>query len=65
MQLVLDAGRIVSQTLLISGYIDILQPQVEFDSPKELLKIKDGKLRALVEESGDREALYSMAGAAH
>ncbi|KAJ7367306.1 hypothetical protein DFH08DRAFT_910161 [Mycena albidolilacea] len=36
---------------------------VEFDSPKELLKIKDGKLRALVEESGDREALYTMAGA--
>jgi hypothetical protein len=55
----------VSQTLLISGYIHILQPQVEFDSPKELLKIKDGKLRALVEESGDRDALYSMAGAAH
>ncbi|KAJ7791234.1 hypothetical protein B0H14DRAFT_2625265, partial [Mycena olivaceomarginata] len=36
---------------------------VEFDSPKELLKIEDGKLRALVEESGDREALFAMAGA--
>jgi hypothetical protein len=38
--------------------------QVEFDSPKELLKIKDGKLRALVEESSDREDLYAMAGVA-
>jgi hypothetical protein len=37
--------------------------KVEFDSPKELLKIEGGKLRALVEESGDREALYAMAGA--
>ncbi|KAJ7818819.1 hypothetical protein B0H13DRAFT_2242056 [Mycena leptocephala] len=37
---------------------------VEFDSPKELLKIKDGKLRALVEESSDREDLYAMAGVA-
>ncbi|KAJ7791217.1 hypothetical protein B0H14DRAFT_3094524 [Mycena olivaceomarginata] len=36
---------------------------VEFDSPKELLKIENGKLRALVEESGDREALFAMAGA--
>ncbi|KAF8143291.1 P-loop containing nucleoside triphosphate hydrolase protein [Mycena galopus ATCC 62051] len=36
---------------------------VEFDSPKELLKIKDGKLRALVDESGDPEILYAMAGA--
>ena len=39
------------------------QPQVEFDSPKELLKIKDGRLRELVDESGDRETLYAMAGA--
>lgn len=37
--------------------------QVEFDSPQELLKIVDGKLRAWVEESGDREALYAMARA--
>jgi hypothetical protein len=37
--------------------------QVEFDSPRELLKIKDGKLRALVEESGDRKTLFAMAGA--
>ncbi|KAJ7354076.1 P-loop containing nucleoside triphosphate hydrolase protein [Mycena albidolilacea] len=51
--MVLDAGRIIAHLIA----------QVEFDSPKELLKIEDGKLRALVEESGDREALYAMAGA--
>ncbi|KAJ7691269.1 hypothetical protein B0H17DRAFT_1159808 [Mycena rosella] len=33
---------------------------VEFDSPKALLKNKDGLLRALVDESGDKEALYKM-----
>ncbi|KAF8126119.1 P-loop containing nucleoside triphosphate hydrolase protein [Mycena galopus ATCC 62051] len=48
--LVLDAGGIVSFTLIVP-------------TPKELLKIKDGKLRALVDESGDREILYAMAGA--
>lgn len=40
--------------------IDFLS-QVEFDSPKELLKNENGKLRSLVDESGDREALYAMA----
>ncbi|KAJ7214037.1 P-loop containing nucleoside triphosphate hydrolase protein [Mycena pura] len=35
---------------------------VEFDRPKELLKIKHGKLRALVDESGDKDILYAMAG---
>ena len=34
---------------------------VEFDSPKELLKKEGGKLRALVDESGDRDLLISMA----
>ncbi|KAJ7717233.1 hypothetical protein B0H16DRAFT_1740743 [Mycena metata] len=34
---------------------------VEFDTPKKLLQRKDGLLRALVDESGDRDALYSMA----
>ncbi|KAF8174123.1 hypothetical protein K438DRAFT_2049734, partial [Mycena galopus ATCC 62051] len=63
-QLVLDAGRIVSVKLIVTCYVLIYyQPQVEFESPKELLKIKDGKLRALVDESGDREILYAMAGA--
>ncbi len=34
---------------------------VEFDSPKALLELPNGKLRALVDESSDREALYTMA----
>ncbi|KAF9015463.1 ATP-binding cassette transporter [Cyathus striatus] len=34
---------------------------VEYDSPKQLLQRNDGKLRALVEESGDKETLYAMA----
>ncbi|KAJ6508402.1 hypothetical protein C8R45DRAFT_967292 [Mycena sanguinolenta] len=54
LQTIMDADRIM---VLDAGRL------VEFDSPKELLKIKDGKLRALVEESGDRDALYAMAGA--
>ncbi|KAJ6561237.1 hypothetical protein DFH09DRAFT_1160834 [Mycena vulgaris] len=41
-----------------------VQKIVEFDSPKELLKIKDGRFRAMVDESNDREALYAMANAA-
>jgi ABC-type multidrug transport system fused ATPase/permease subunit len=34
---------------------------VEFDSPAELLKNEKGLLRSLVDESGDKELLYSMA----
>lgn len=34
---------------------------VEFDSPQALLKIPDGKLKSLVDESGDRDLLYEMA----
>ncbi|KAJ7185322.1 multidrug resistance-associated ABC transporter [Mycena filopes] len=55
LQTIMDADKIM---VLDAGNI------VEFDSPKELLKIKDGKLLALVEESGDRDALFAMAGAA-
>ncbi|KAF7340454.1 Multidrug resistance-associated ABC transporter protein [Mycena venus] len=55
LQTVMDADKIM---VLDAGRI------VEFNSPKELLKIKDGKLRALVDESGDRETLYAMAEAA-
>ncbi|KAJ7657324.1 P-loop containing nucleoside triphosphate hydrolase protein [Mycena polygramma] len=54
LQTIMDADKIM---VLDAGCI------VEFDSPKKLLKMKDGKLRALVEESGDRDALYAMAGA--
>ncbi|KAI5122628.1 hypothetical protein M0805_008717 [Coniferiporia weirii] len=35
---------------------------VEFDSPKKLLGIEKGFLRALVDESDDRETLHKLAG---
>jgi ABC-type multidrug transport system fused ATPase/permease subunit len=34
---------------------------VEFDSPSQLLKNDKGMLRALVDESGDRDNLVAMA----
>ncbi|KAJ7283148.1 P-loop containing nucleoside triphosphate hydrolase protein [Mycena rebaudengoi] len=52
LQTIMDADKIM---VLDAGRV------VEFDNPKALLKIKDGKLRALVEESGDRDVLYAMA----
>ncbi|KAF7306582.1 ATP-binding cassette transporter [Mycena indigotica] len=55
LQTIMDADKIM---VLDAGRI------VEFDSPRELLKNKNGKLRALVDESGDKDALYKMAGAA-
>ena len=33
---------------------------VEFGKPSELLGVKDGKLKALVDESGDKDTLYKM-----
>jgi len=33
---------------------------VEFGKPSELLNIEDGKLKALVDESGDKDTLYQM-----
>lgn len=33
----------------------------EFDSPRALLQIKNGLLRALVDESGDRDELIAIA----
>lgn len=44
-----------SQMVLDAGRI------VEFDRPFELLSNKTGILRALVDESGDRDALLAMA----
>jgi ABC-type multidrug transport system fused ATPase/permease subunit len=32
----------------------------EFDAPAELMKDKNGLLRALVDESADKEELYAM-----
>ncbi|KAI9431384.1 hypothetical protein H4582DRAFT_2085055 [Lactarius indigo] len=37
---------------------------VEFDKPRELLKIENGRFRSLVDESGDRDLLYSIAASA-
>lgn len=34
---------------------------VEFDTPKALLEKREGLLRALVEESVDKEHLYTLA----
>ena len=34
---------------------------VEYDAPQALLQKEDSLLRALVEESADKEALYAMA----
>ncbi|KAJ7919040.1 P-loop containing nucleoside triphosphate hydrolase protein [Mycena leptocephala] len=56
LQTIMDADKIASM-VLDAGRI------VEFDTPKELLKNKHGMLRALVDESGDKHALYKMAGA--
>ena len=38
--------------------------QVEFGKPSELLEIEGGMLKALVDESGEREHLYAMANSA-
>ncbi|KAJ7770817.1 hypothetical protein DFH07DRAFT_1057900 [Mycena maculata] len=54
LQTIMDADKIM---VLDAGRV------VEFDTPKELLKDKNGMLRALVDESGDKDALYKMAGA--
>ncbi|KAJ7243851.1 P-loop containing nucleoside triphosphate hydrolase protein [Mycena haematopus] len=53
LQTIMDADKIM---VLDAGRI------VEYDSPKELLQIKNGKLRALVDDSGDSRNLYAMAG---
>ncbi len=62
--MVLDAGNIVS-TLRFHLLSFLHSPhhslQVEFDTPSELLKIPNGRLKALVDESGEKEHLYAMA----
>ncbi|KAI0717852.1 P-loop containing nucleoside triphosphate hydrolase protein [Cerioporus squamosus] len=54
------------QTIMDSDKIMVLDAGriVEFGKPNELLKNEKGLLRALVDESGDREKLYAMANAA-
>ena len=58
--MVLDAGRIVS-CLHASSLAVLTQPQVEYGPPSELLKNEKGFLRALVDESADKDTLYAMA----
>ncbi|KAF7314577.1 ATP-binding cassette transporter [Mycena kentingensis (nom. inval.)] len=55
LQTIMDADKIM---VLDAGKI------AEYDSPRELLKREGSKLRALVDESGDRDVLYQMAGTA-
>ncbi|KAF8966908.1 multidrug resistance-associated ABC transporter [Flammula alnicola] len=52
LQTIMDADKIM---VLDSGRI------VEFDSPQTLLNKKGGQFKALVDGSGDKKALYSMA----
>jgi len=52
LQTIMDADRIM---VLDAGRI------LEFDTPSELLKNEKGALRALVDESGDRDLLIDMA----
>ncbi|TFK40612.1 P-loop containing nucleoside triphosphate hydrolase protein [Crucibulum laeve] len=53
LQTIMDFDRIM---VLDAGRI------IEFDKPSTLLQMKQGLLRALVDESPDRESLYAMAG---
>ena len=61
--MVLDAGNIVCRHLQVRTYDFLILRllQVEFDKPSELLKIPNGRLKALVDESGEKEHLYAMA----
>lgn len=59
----LDAGKIVSETSsqrLWKLSLDV--PQVEFATPAELLAIPGGIFKSLVDESGDKQHLYEIAG---
>ena len=64
--MVLDAGRIVSPLSRIVSISKLISyhSKVEFDKPSELLKIENGRLKALVDESGEKEHLYAMANSA-
>ncbi|KAF9243737.1 hypothetical protein BU15DRAFT_59613 [Melanogaster broomeanus] len=53
LQTIIDADKIM---VLDAGRI------VEFGSPEELLQNQQGMLKALVDESGDKDILYEMAG---
>ena len=60
MQMVLDAGHIVGDTALTIRGSLLINKQVEFGKPADLLANEKGMLRALLDESGDKEELYAM-----
>ena len=71
LQTIMDSDKIVSLLNVSSGcllkYYETKMvldagKLVEFGSPKTLLLNEKGLLRALVDESGDREALLALAG---
>ncbi|KAF7319288.1 ATP-binding cassette transporter [Mycena chlorophos] len=72
LQTIMDSDKIVRLYVLVDVILRLIKVQmvldagkiVEFDTPAVLLQKKNGKLRALVDESGDRDALYKMAGVA-
>ncbi|KAI9449921.1 hypothetical protein BJY52DRAFT_1227472 [Lactarius psammicola] len=51
------------QTIIEADKVMVLDAGriVEFDKPRELLKAENGRFRSLVDESGDKDLLYSMA----
>ena len=51
------------RTIMNSDKIIVLDAGriIEFDSPARLLEKEGGVFKSLVDESGDKEALYSMA----
>ncbi|KAH9030174.1 hypothetical protein EDB84DRAFT_1562614 [Lactarius hengduanensis] len=55
LQTIIDADKVM---VLDAGRI------VEFDKPSELLKLENSRFRSLVDESGDKDLLYSMASSA-
>ena len=48
--------------LNINHHLTTFCCQVEFDTPKNLLSKDQGILKSLVDGSGDKDALYAMAG---
>jgi hypothetical protein len=60
-QMVLDAGHLVGVIFRHATWESLTPHQVEFDSPAALLTMEHGYLRALVDESPDKDQLQVMA----
>ena len=52
------------ELLYSSTILELKEKQIEFDKPSELLKMENSRFRSLVDESGDRDLLYSMVSSA-